>query len=61
VLNAVTRNGAYAMGLQKTHGSITPGKAASLIITESMPSFGYMPYSFGTSQISKVIINGKIQ
>jgi len=61
VLNAVTRNGAYAMGIENTHGSITPGKVANLIITESMPSFGYMPYSYGTSQICKVIINGKIQ
>ncbi len=61
VLNAVTRNGAYAMGLEDTHGSITPGKAASLIITEPMPGFGYMPYSYGSSQINKVILNGKIQ
>ena len=51
----------YAMGIENTHGSITPGKAANLIITESMTSFGYMPYSYGTSQICKVIINGKIQ
>jgi len=61
VLNAVTRNGAYAMGLEDTHGSITPGKVASLIITEPMPGFGYMPYSYGSSQIKKVILNGKIQ
>jgi imidazolonepropionase len=61
VLNAVTRNGAYAMGLEDTHGSITPGKVASLIITEPMPDFGYMPYSYGSSQIRKVILNGKIQ
>ena len=61
VLNAVTRNGAYAMGLEDTHGSITPGKVASLILTEPMPGFGYMPYSYGSSQIKKVILNGKIQ
>lgn len=61
VLNAVTRNGAYAMGLEDTHGSITPGKVASLIITEPMPGFGYMPYSYGSSQINYVILNGKIQ
>jgi imidazolonepropionase len=61
VLNAVTRNGAYAMGLQKTHGSITPGKHANLIVTHPMPGFGYMPYSYGSSQINKVILNGKIQ
>jgi len=61
VLNAMTRNGAYAMGLEETHGSITPGKVANLIITEAMPGFGYMPYAYGSSQIKKVILNGKIQ
>jgi len=61
VLNAVTRNGAYAMGLEETHGTITPGKVANLIITGPMPGFGYMPYSYGTSQIRNVILNGKIQ
>ena len=61
VLNAVTRNGAYAMGIENSHGSITPGKVANLIITKPIPSFGFMPYSYGTSQIHKVIINGKIQ
>ena len=60
VLNAVTLNGAYAMGIEDTHGSITPGKVANLVITTPMPSFGFMPYSFGTSQIQKVIMNGKI-
>jgi imidazolonepropionase len=61
VLNAVTRNGAYAMGLEDSIGSITPGKKANLIITHPIPGFGYIPYSFGTSQIRKVILNGKIQ
>ena len=61
VLNAVTLNGAYAMGIEETHGSITPGKVANLIITIPMPGFGFMPYSYGTSQIQKVILNGKIQ
>lgn len=61
VLNAVTRNGAYAMGLEETHGTITPGKVANLIITRAMPGFGFMPYSYGSSQIKNVILNGKIQ
>lgn len=61
VLNAVTRNGAYAMGLEETHGTITPGKVANLIITRPMPGFGFMPYSYGSSQIKNVILNGKIQ
>lgn len=61
VLNAVTRNGAYAMGLEETHGTITPGKVANLIITRPMPGFGFMSYSYGSSQIKNVILNGKIQ
>ena len=61
VLNAVTRNGAYAMGLEKTHGSITAGKVANLIITRPIPGFGFMPYAYGSSQIHRVILNGKIQ
>lgn len=61
VLNAVTRNGAYAMGLEESHGSITPGKVANLIVTGPMPSFGFMPYAYGSSQINQVILNGKIQ
>lgn len=61
VLNAVTINGAYAMGLESTHGSITPGKIANLVITHPIPGFGFMPYAYGSSQISKVILNGNIQ
>lgn len=61
VLNAVTRNGAYAMGLEETHGSITPGKVANLIITRPMPGFGFMLYAYGSSQIKTIILNGKIQ
>jgi imidazolonepropionase len=58
-INAATINGAYAMGLEKTHGSIGIGKKANLIVTENIPSIGYLPYSFGNSRIDKVIINGK--
>lgn len=58
-INAATINGAYAMGLSKTHGSITKGKIANLIITKEIPSYGYLPYAFGSNLIDSVIINGK--
>lgn len=58
-INAATINGAYAMGLSDTHGSITKGKAANLIITKPIPSYGYLPYAFGSNMIDAVIINGK--
>ena len=38
-LNAATLNGAYAMGLETTHGSITVGKKANIIITKPLHSF----------------------
>jgi len=57
-INAATINGAYAMGLEKTHGSICRGKKASFIITKQIPSYGFIPYSFGDIQIDKVFING---
>lgn len=58
-INAATINGAYAMGLSKTHGSITKGKKANLIITKPIPSYGYLPYAFGSNLIDSVIINGE--
>lgn len=58
-INAATVNGAYAMGLSNTHGSITRGKIANLIITKPIPSYGYLPYAFGSNLIDSVIINGK--
>ncbi len=58
-INAATVNGAYAMGLSHTHGSITRGKKASVIITKTIPSYAFIPYAFGSNHIDRVIINGK--
>jgi imidazolonepropionase len=57
-INAATLNGAYAMELQDEVGSITVGKKANLIFTRSIPSLAYLPYSFGTNLIDKVMVNG---
>ncbi len=59
-INAATINGAYAMGLEKTHGSICIGKKANLIITEQIPSYNFIPYSFGNNKTYQVIIEGKV-
>jgi len=61
VINAATVNSAYAMGLSKTHGSITIGKKANLFITRPIPSYNFMPYSFGSDLVDTVIIEGKVQ
>jgi len=59
-INATTLNGAYAMGISKTHGSITKGKKANLIITKEIPSYYQLPYAFGSNLIDTIILNGKI-
>ncbi|MCL6461015.1 MAG: imidazolonepropionase [Flavobacterium micromati] len=59
-INAATINGAYAMGISETHGSITIGKKANLIITKTISSFYQLPYSFGSNLIDSVLIEGKI-
>lgn len=60
-INASTMNGAYAMDLLETHGSITKGKAGSVIITKEIPSIDYIPYAFGSDSIDTVIIDGIVQ
>ena len=59
-INAATINGAYAMGLSNTHGSITKGKVANLIITKPIVSYYQLPYEFGSNLIEDVIIEGKV-
>lgn len=57
-INAATLNGAYAMGISDTHGSIAKGKKANIIITKPINSYNVLPYSFGTNNIDGVLING---
>jgi len=59
-INAVTLNGAYAMGLEEELGSIAVGKKANLFITKEMPSIEYMPYAFGSNKVETVILGGKV-
>ncbi len=59
-INAATINAAYAMGLSKTHGSISKGKKANFIVTKNIPSYAYLPYAFGSNAIEDVYINGKL-
>lgn len=59
-INATTINGAYALELSHSHGSITVGKKANLIITKPISSLAFMPYNFGNDSVENVLINGKI-
>ncbi|MHC1779433.1 MAG: imidazolonepropionase [Bacteroidales bacterium] len=59
LINATTINGAYAMGLSNSHGTIAKGKRANLILTKPIPSLEFIPYAFTTPLIEKMFLNGK--
>jgi imidazolonepropionase len=58
--NAATINTASCLELLDTHGSITRGKIANLLITQPVPSFAYLPYRYGDRWIETIILNGKV-
>lgn len=58
--NGVTINGAYAMELGESHGSIGVGKVANLIITKPIPSLDYFVYAFGSNHVDRVVLGGKV-
>ena len=57
-LNAVTLNGAYALGVSDITGSITPGKRADIILTEPGWTLTKLPYLYQTPFIRSVYIGG---
>ena len=59
VINAATINSAYAMGIQKTHGSICRGKVANLYITTRIPGYEFLPYAYTSNLIERVMLNGE--
>ena len=58
VLNAVTVNAAYHLGLDSQIGSIEIGKKANLVIMKA-PNLSYILYHFGVNHTNDVFINGK--
>ena len=59
-IHAVTINGAYAMGLSDTHGTIARGKIANVFITKPIPTVEFMPYAYGSNKVETVILGGKV-
>ena len=59
-IQAATLNGARAMELENSHGSIAVGKAASFFITRPIPSLAYLPYAFGTDVVDTIVLNGHV-
>lgn len=58
-LNAVTMNGAYAMGVSDITGSITRGKRADFILTQPGWTLTKLPYLHHTPYIRSVYLEGK--
>lgn len=52
--NAVTLNGAYAMGVSNEYGSITKGKKAALILTEPGWNLTRLAYQYQTPFIRQI-------
>ncbi|MGE0091760.1 MAG: imidazolonepropionase [Bacteroidales bacterium] len=59
-INAATINGAFAMNLGESHGSIAVGKKANLLITKEIPSYEFIPYAFTTPLVDTLVMNGKV-
>lgn len=61
-LNALTINGAYAMGLSEMgFGSIAVDSPANFIITEPMADIAVAPYAYNTPWIHRVCLDGKLR
>ncbi|MDZ4059544.1 MAG: imidazolonepropionase [Bacteroidales bacterium] len=59
VINASTINGAFAMGIGESHGSIAVGKKANLVITRAIPSYEYIPYALTAPIVDTLILDGR--
>ena len=57
--NAVTLNGAYALGVADITGSVTPGKRADLILTHPGWTLTKIAYLYQTPFIRRVFLGGK--
>ncbi len=58
-LTAATLNGAAALGLERTHGTLEICKRADFVLYD-IPSLAYLPYHIAVSDVISVIKNGII-
>ncbi|HVE11964.1 MAG TPA: imidazolonepropionase [Elusimicrobiota bacterium] len=58
-ITAATINGAHALGLGKTHGSLEPGKQADVIVLDC-EDYRELPYWFGANLVSAVFKKGTL-
>ncbi|HKK62912.1 MAG TPA: imidazolonepropionase [Bacteroidales bacterium] len=60
VINAGTLNGAYAIGIERSHGTITKGKKANVLITKPVSNMNYLPYAYGSQHVKSVYLGGEL-
>lgn len=58
-LHAVTINGAAAMGLGTTHGSLDRGRTANLLISRPLDDLAQIPYQYTTPWIAMHLHHGR--
>ncbi len=54
--NALSVNGAYAMGLEGSHGKISMGSSPGIILSKPLDNINQIPYLYGESFIDRVIV-----
>ncbi len=59
ILNAVTINPAYHLGIDAEKGTIEIGKDADLVLLDA-PNWEYILYHFGVNHVKDVFIKGKL-
>jgi imidazolonepropionase len=47
------------MDLSEQMGSIAVGKQANFFITIPIPTYAFMPYSYGSNKVETTILNGE--
>ena len=59
-ITAATLNGAAAMELENSVGTISPGKHANFILTREMSGLEEIPYRLNDVVVEKVYVNGEV-
>ncbi|AEJ38321.1 imidazolonepropionase [Sulfobacillus acidophilus TPY] len=57
-LAGVTRQAAYVLGIQDTHGSIEPGRRGDLVVLDA-DTVAMIPYRLGHNPVDRVIVGGR--
>ncbi len=60
IIRGITINAARALGMDRTVGSLLPGKKAD-IVTLKVPNHKWIGYGYGEGVVDKVLIGGKLR